>query len=84
MTLAIISLLTALLPTILGLVAEWLTKKNTPQTPVELHKQNEQDINKVIATGDERSANVLLDDMLKRMQQSKVRSNISGQNDTKS
>lgn len=81
MTLAIISLLTALLPTLLGLVAEYVKHKQTPLTPSDIHTQNEQEINKVIATGDERDANVLLDDMLKRVQQSEVRSHFGGQND---
>lgn len=81
MTLAIIGLLVALAPAIVSLV-QWLLKREAkkPLTAAEQHKENEQNIAKTIAIGDERAVNTTVDDFLRRLQKSdKVRSDSSGQ-----
>lgn len=86
MTLAIIGLLVALAPAIVSLV-QWLLKREAkkPLTAAEQHTKNEQDIAKAIATGDERSVNLHVDDMLNKLRKSdEVRGNQRGQGDKES
>lgn len=78
---AIVSLLAALLPTILGLVVESLKKRATPKTPKERYEEEKQNIARTIAVGDERAANVTVDEFVNRLRNksAEVRSDSSGQ-----
>lgn len=85
--LAIIGLITALAPAIISLV-QWLLRtfgQPKPLTPELKHEDTRQTVQKIIATGDERGANILVDDMLRRLRKSdEVRSDFGGARDEKS
>ncbi len=81
MALAIISLLAALLPTILGLVVEAVKKRNTPATPKETYEKNREWINEAIAKRAERDVNLIVDGAVRRLREDKIRRDSLGQRD---